>query len=109
MPIIWLSIIRLIMGCNCKKTYHKMSEYADNREEIEAARQQAKGLSISSAFKSIGLGISQFVFGLIAIVVMLVFVVPLLLYVMFCLLFGKEPSIRIIDLNKRLRKNREQS
>lgn len=86
-----------------------MSEYADNREEIEAARQQAKGLSISSAFKNIGLGISQFVFGLIAIAVMLVFVVPLLLYVMFCLLFGKEPSIHIIDLNKRLRKNREQS
>lgn len=92
------------MGCNCKKTYKKMSEYADNKEEIKAS--EGKGLTISSAFRSIGLAISQFVLGLIAIALMLVFVIPLLLYVMFCLLFGKEPSVRIIDINKRLKKNK---
>lgn len=84
------------MGCNCKKQYDKMKRYADDGTEV------VQSISLLSKLSNFVL---QFLFGILIVALFIVMVIPLLLYVIVCVLFGLSPSIRILDLRKRLKIN----
>lgn len=92
------------MGCNCKKKYKAFSKIADN--VYGGTRNIKNKMSFGGVMKSLALGINQFILGIIASAAFIVLVIPLLLYVIFCILFGKEPSVRIPNLKRRLQPRR---
>lgn len=70
-----------------------MAKYADGIYGGE--RVMKKRNTIGGMLQAAGLAISQFIFGAIAAVIIVVLIIPIIVYVIVCLLFGKEPTIRI--------------
>lgn len=86
------------MGCNCKKThdtYRKLSDDPSDRYDDEK----------TSAFDHIFNVIAQFIFGTVVGAILLVCIVPMLIYIIGCLMLGKEPSFRIVNIKKHFNKN----
>ena len=78
------------MSCNCKNKANAISKkYGDG--EVEKPR---------TIFSKIIDFILQFAFGILCGAIIIVMIVPMLLYVIICIMFGKQASFRIKDLEK---------
>lgn len=79
------------MGCACKKDLKKFEKYADGKIILD---------NNTTWYSKIIQAILQFGFGIIAGAVVIVAVVPLLVYIIGCLLIGKQPFVRLINIKK---------
>lgn len=80
------------MGCNCGKNKIKQinEKYGDGNDETRKANPLVKIFEF----------IMQIAFGILCGAIIIVMIVPMLIYIIFCLMFGKEASFRIKNLNK---------
>ena len=80
------------MGCNCGK--NKIREinqkYGDGNDGDKKVSPLAKILDF----------MMQIVFGILCGAIIIVMVIPMLIYIVFCLMFGKDASFRIRNLDK---------
>ena len=83
------------MACNCKNKIKNLEKYADSVEYEQE----------NNIFENIIQFILQMAFGLFIGIILIVIMIPFLLYLIFCLMFKKEPSFRIINFKKYLNKN----
>ena len=79
------------MGCNCKKTVDKINEKLGDGEEVVE-----KSNPLSMIIKFFG----QILIALLCGAITIVLIIPMLIYVIVCLMFGKQPHIRIRNFNK---------
>lgn len=84
------------MGCACNKKPN--SKYMAEDEVSQLLPLYRSGM------EKIGTGIGQFLFGLLISVIIIVGFIPVLAYVAFCLCFGKQPSFRIPNFMKYMKK-----
>lgn len=87
------------MGCNCKKTYNKMKKYADNRDDLE--RQEEINQRLVNKIARL---IQQIAIGIIASIFFIIIAIPIVIYIFGCILFGKEPYVRILKMKNLFRK-----
>ena len=79
------------MGCACKNDLKKFEKYADGKIVLE---------DNSTWHSKVFQAILQFGFGIVAGAVVIITVVPLLVYVIGCLLIGKQPFVKLINIKK---------
>lgn len=86
------------MACNCKKKIEEIDKkYGDGNGNI--VKNLNPLLKVLRFF-------AQLLFGIVCGAFMIVLVAPLLLYIIFCIMFGIEPMVRIIDIRKFLKKKK---
>ena len=79
------------MGCNCKKTIDNINvKYGDGGKVDRKTNPFVKILQF----------ILQIAFGILCGAIIIVLAIPMLAYIIFCMMFGKQPSFRIKNLNK---------
>lgn len=79
------------MGCSCKNDLKKFEKYTDDKIELEMN---------DVWYNKILQSIFQFCFGIIAGSIIIILLIPLLVYVIGCLLIGKQPYVRLFNINK---------
>ena len=83
------------MSCNCKKTVDKINEkYGDGIDKPKRTNPISKIIQF----------FAQMIIGLICGAIIIVMIVPMLIYVIICIMFGRQPKIRIKNPNKYLKK-----
>ena len=79
------------MACACKKELKKFEKYSDDTIEKEEDE---------NPFSKVLRFLGQFCFGIVAGAVILITVIPLLIYIIGCLLIGKQPFVKLINIKK---------
>lgn len=79
------------MGCACKNDLKKFEKYADGKIELE---------DNGSWYGKIIQALLQFCFGIVCGAVIIITVIPLLVYIIGCLLIGKQPFVKLINIKK---------
>lgn len=81
------------MGCNCKtqSTFNKLVENYGDEYPFDNVKVKDFGYYLKQVF----LFPFYLLFGMVAGVAFLLMAIPLIIYVFFCILFGKEPRVKI--------------
>lgn len=79
------------MGCACKNDLKKFEKYADGKIELEDNK---------TWYGRIFQVLLQFCFGIVMGAAIIIVVIPLLIYIIGCLLIGKQPFVKLINIKK---------
>ena len=84
------------MGCNCKKNVNP--KYMDN-DELNQLSGHAPNI-----FENLGNLFVRMLIGLIIGIILIISLIPVTLYLVCCIWFGKQPTARISNYTKWLKK-----
>lgn len=83
------------MGCNCRNKKDVFARLADEMDDNKK----------KSIFVKILEKILTLLFGIFMGVLFIIMAVPLVIYVLICIIFGKQPTLKIKNLEKYISKN----
>lgn len=78
------------MGCNCKKKREIIAKYNGSSDNVSK-----KNIIVRILEK-----ILTFCFGIFVGLLFIIMAVPIVIYVLICIIFGKQPTLRIKNLNR---------
>ncbi len=85
------------MGCNCGK--NKINKIAEKYGD-EGTITEKEVNPLLKIPQNILRFVLQFAFGLLCGAIIIVMLIPMLIYIILCMMFGKQPTIKLKNINK---------